>query len=159
METIANPVTGTQFGYLRTIEMMTAILIYIPVAYMADKTTKKPFVIATFAFFTCFPLMLLYSRSFWMLAAAFVLRGFKEFGEPTRKALIMDLAPEDKKAAMFGLYYLIRDVIVSVAAFGAGFLWQISPKANLLTAFAFGAIGTIWFAWKGRDLGPAPQKA
>ena len=41
-----------------------------------------------------------------------MLRGLKEFGEPTRKALIMDLAPEDRKAAMFGLYYLIRDVVV-----------------------------------------------
>jgi len=158
METIAHPVSGVQFGILRTVEMATAILIYIPVAYMADKTTKKPFVVATFVFFTAFPLMLLFSKSFWMLFAAFVLRGFKEFGEPTRKALIMDLAPEDKKAAMFGLYYLIRDVIVSIAAFSAGFLWKVNPEVNLLTAFAFGALGTIWFALKGRDLGPAPAK-
>jgi len=159
MNTIANPVSGTQFGLLRTIEMATAIFVYIPVAYMADKTTKKPFVAATFAFFTLFPLVLLFSTSFWMLVAAFVLRGLKEFGEPTRKALIMDLAPEDKKAAMFGLYYLIRDVIVSVAAFSAGFLWSMSPRTNLLTAFAFGATGTIWFAWKGRDLGPSRKAA
>jgi MFS family permease len=159
MKTISSPVTGVQFGMLRTIEMATAILVYIPVAYFADKTTKKPFVVATFVFFTFFPLMLLVSKSFWVLAAAFVLRGLKEFGEPTRKALIMDLAPEDKKAAMFGLYYLIRDVIVSIAAFSAGFLWQVSPTVNLLTAFAFGALGTAWFAWKGRDLGPHRAQA
>ena len=59
---------------------------------------------------------------------AFVLRGLKEFGEPTRKALIMDLAPEDRKAAdVRRLYYLFRDVIVSLAAFGGAFLWTISP--------------------------------
>lgn len=46
-----------------------------------------------------------------------IIRGMKEFEEPTHKALIMDLAPEDKKAGVFGLYYLIRDVIVSTAAF------------------------------------------
>ena len=86
------------------------------------------------------------------LAAAFVLRGLKEFGEPTRKALIMDLSPEGKQASMFGLYYLLRDVVVSVAAFGGAFLWIISPATNFLAAFGFGALGTLWFALQGRDL-------
>lgn len=149
------PVSAVQFGLLRSIEMATAILIYVPVAWLADRGHKKPFVLMTFVFFTLFPLMLYFSRSFWMLAAAFVLRGLKEFGEPTRKALIMDLAPEDRKAGMFGLYYLIRDVVVSVAAFGGAFLWQHSPALNLFSAFAFGAIGTLWFALRGKDLGPA----
>ena len=152
-------VSAFQFGILRTIEMATAILIYIPVAYFADKSTKKPFVVATFAFFTAFPLMLMFSKSFIMLSLAFVLRGLKEFGEPTRKALIMDLAPEDRKAGMFGLYYLIRDVIVSVAAFGGAFLWWASPELNLWTAFAFGAAGTVWFAVFGRDLSATPATA
>jgi hypothetical protein len=87
-----------------------------------------------------------------LLVLAFIIRGLKEFGEPTRKALIMDLAPEDKKALTFGVYYLIRDVIVSVAAFGGAFLWNISPQVNFLTAFAFGVIGMVFFAVFGRDL-------
>lgn len=147
------PVTALQFGILRSIEMATAILIYIPVAYLADRGQKKPFVVTTFVFFTLFPVLLLFSRSFGMLTIAFVLRGLKEFGEPTRKALIMDLAPEDRKAGMFGLYYLVRDVIVSVAAFGGAFLWAIRPEVNLLAAFGFGLAGTLWFALRGRDLG------
>ncbi len=149
------PVTALQFGILRSIEMATAVLVYIPVAYLADRGQKKPFVVATFAFFTLFPVLLLFSRSFGMLVAAFILRGLKEFGEPTRKALIMDLAPEGRKAGMFGLYYLVRDVIVSVAAFGGALLWSVRPEVNLLAAFGFGAAGTLWFALKGRDLGPA----
>ena len=64
----------------------------------------------------------------------------------------MDLAPEDKKAGMFGLYYLIRDVIVSVAAFGGAFLWEISPQVNFLAAFACGLSGTIYFWIFGKDL-------
>lgn len=147
------PVSAVQFGFLRTVEMATAVAVYLPVAYFADRSHKKPFVVMTFVFFTLFPLLLLYSRSFEMLIAAFVLRGLKEFGEPTRKALIMDLSPEDQKASVFGLYYLIRDVIVSIAAFGGAFLWQTSPRMNLLVAFAFGILGTIWFALRGRDLG------
>jgi hypothetical protein len=95
---------------------------------------------------------LMFSRSFEWLVLAFVLRGLKEFGEPTRKALIMDLAPDTCKAGMFGLYYLIRDVFVSMAALGGAFLWQISPVTNFVTAFAFGVIGTLGFSLFGRDV-------
>jgi MFS family permease len=152
MKTIARPVSAFQFGVLTAIEMATAVLVYIPVAHLADRTTKKPFVVATFVFFTFFPLTLLFCRSFGWLVAAFMLRGLKEFGEPTRKALILDLAPETCKAGMYGLYYLIRDVCVSVAAFGGAFLWQISPATNFLVAFLFGVAGTIGFASYGTDV-------
>ena len=151
MKTISSPVSALQFGVLTSIEMATAVLVYVPVAYLADKTTKKPFVVMTFVFFTLFPLTLLFCHSFNWLVLAFILRGFKEFGEPTRKALIMDLAPEDCKAGMFGLYYLLRDVFVSIAAFGGALLWLISPTTNFLVAFLFGVAGTLWFAFLGSD--------
>ncbi len=146
-------VSPVQFGILTTVEMVTAMLIYIPVAYLADRGLKKPYVVITFLFFTFFPLTILFSRSFSLLVMAFILRGLKEFGEPTRKALIMDLAPEEKKAGMFGAYYLVRDVIVSVAAFGGAYLWSLSPATNLITAFGFGILGTIFFFLYGKDLG------
>ena len=152
--TITQPVSELAFGWLSAIENITAVLIYLPVAYLADQFGKKPFVLITFVFFTLFPLALLYADSMAPLAAVFVLRGLKEFGEPTRKALIMDLAPEGRKAAMFGLYYLIRDILVAFAAFGGALLWQVSPELNLKIAFAFGVAGTLWFAWKGRDCVP-----
>jgi len=151
MKTIRYPVNGVQFGVLTAIEMVTAMLVYIPVAYWADRTQKKPFVVMTFVFFTAFPVMLYFCNSFGWLVLAFVLRGLKEFGEPTRKALIMDLAPENHKAGMFGMYYLVRDVVVSLSAFASGFLWQRGPAVNFGTAFAFGLIGTVWFIFAGRD--------
>jgi MFS family permease len=174
-----NKITPLQFGLLTTIEMITAMLVYIPVAYLADKSTKKPFVVTTFVFFTIFPLVLLAAQSFWIMVIAFVIRGLKEFGEPTRKALIMDLAPEDRKAATFGVYYLIRDIIVSIAAFGGALLWDAStaklvidtigigqallpfldaitsPATNFLVAFSFGVAGTLYFVLFGQDLGRA----
>lgn len=153
---IAQPVSEFTFGWLSAIENITAVLIYLPVAYMADRFGKKPFVLITFGFFSLFPLALLHSESLAPLTAAFVLRGLKEFGEPTRKALIMDLAPEGRKAALFGLYYLVRDILVAFAAFGGALLWRISPELNLKTAFAFGVMGTLWFAWKGKDSVSAP---
>jgi MFS family permease len=147
-----NGMTPLQFGVLTTIEMVTAMLVYIPIAILADRNSKKPFVLTTFVFFTAFPIVLYFSRSFPVLCGAFVLRGLKEYGEPTRKALIMDLAPENVKASTFGTYYLLRDVIVSVAAFGSAWLWNRGPGVNFFTAAAFGAAGTIYFAIFGRDL-------
>lgn len=158
MKSIVSPVSAVQFGTLTAIEMATAALVYIPVAYLADRSTKKPFVVVTFVFFTLFPLALIFAKSFWALVPVFILRGLKEFGEPTRKALIMDLAPENRKAGMFGLYYLLRDTIVSLAAFGGAFLWLASPQLNFITAFFFGVVGTLWFALRGRDLGPAKEQ-
>jgi len=140
------------FGILSVIEQITAMLCYIPVARMADRFGKKPFVAITFGFFALFPLALLFAHTLWAFVPVFILRGLKEFGEPTRKALIMDLAPEDRKAAMFGLYYLVRDVIVSFAALSGAFLWMICPQMTLLIAFGFGVIGAAWFIVKGRDV-------
>jgi predicted MFS family arabinose efflux permease len=149
-------ITATQFGILTAIEMATAVAIYVPVANMADKGSKKPFVVITFINFAFFPLVLFYSRTFSMLIVAFVLRGLKEFGEPTRKTLIMQLAPSHRKAASFGAYYLFRDSIVALAAFAGAFLWRVSPKVNLLSSFAFGIAGAIWFSLFGREDSAVP---
>jgi MFS family permease len=151
MKMIAQPVSAVQFGLLTTIEMATAVLIYIPVAWFADRGSKKPFVLITFILFTCFPLVLMFCQNMEWLIPAFVMRGLKEFGEPTRKALIVELSPETQKAGMFGLYYLIRDIVVSVAAFGGAFLWEVSPQANFTGAFFFGVLGTLYYAVWGSD--------
>jgi len=152
MKVIAEPVSAVRFGVLTAVEMVVALLIYIPVARLADRGRKKIFVVITFCFFTVFPVVLFFSRSFWPLVLAFMLRGMKEFGEPTRKSLILDLCPHGQSAAMFGLYYLLRDMVVSVAAFGGAFLWMAGPAANFFTAAAFGAAGTAWFVLFGKDL-------
>ena len=57
-----NGISAVQFGLLTTIEMATAMLVYIPVAWLADRSTKKPFVLITFVNFTIFPLFLLFSK-------------------------------------------------------------------------------------------------
>jgi MFS family permease len=146
-----NGFSALEFGFLTTVEMITAVIIYIPVAYFADKHSKKPFVVTTFAFFTAFPLILIFSKSFTMLIVAFIIRGLKEFGEPTRKSMIMDFAPEDEKAGTFGVYYLVRDIIVSGAAFSSALLWNISPTVNFTVAFLFGLAGTIYFWAFGKN--------
>ncbi len=143
-------ISPEKFGVLTAIEMMTAALIYIPVASFSDKTERKPFVVVTFVFFTIFPVILYFSKSFIALVTAFIVRGLKEFGEPTRKAIILDLSPKEAKARGFGLYYFVRDFVVSFAAFFGGWLWKQNPVINLFTATAFGVVGTLLFIFYGK---------
>lgn len=145
-------ITASQFGLLTAIEMIVALLVYIPVAYFADRMRKKPFVTITYLFFTLFPLILWYSTSFALLIVAFIVRGLKEFGEPTRKSLIMDLSPESQKPVYFGSYYFYRDTVVTGSAILGAFLWKsVSPGATFLVSTAFGLAGTLVFAIWGKS--------
>jgi MFS family permease len=135
------------FSWLVAIEMATAMLCYVPVAYLADKHGRRPFVLATFVFFTLFPLTLMVADDFAWLAVAFVVRGLKEFGEPARKALIIAQAPAQLRARTYGAYYLIRDCVVTSGSLLGAWLWSVGPRVNLLVAAACGAAGTFWFWW------------
>jgi MFS family permease len=143
-------VSAGDFGILTAVEMITAAAIYIPVAGFSDRLEKKPFIAATFVFFTAFPFILYFSNTFWLLVFAFFIRGLKEFGEPTRKALILELSIQGAEARSYGLYYFIRDSIVAFAGFLGGVLWKYSPELNLFAAGAFGIIGTLYFVFFGR---------
>ena len=142
---VLNPLTEFQFGWVMAIEQITAVLCYIPVAHYADRSGNKPFVLATFVFFTLFPLALLFCQSMALLVPAFVVRGLKEFGEPARKALIIGEAAPEMRARTYGAYYLIRDGIVTLGSFLGAWLWSLSPEANFIGAAILGALGTVWF--------------
>ena len=139
--------SAQEYGFLVALEMAAAMLCYVPVAHLADRYGRRPFVLATFVFFTLFPVTLLWADNLAWLAVAFVVRGLKEFGEPARKALIITEAVPELQARMYGAYYLIRDSVVTVGSFlGAG-LWSLNPRANFLGAAVFGLAGTLWFWW------------
>jgi MFS family permease len=139
-------ITPLQFGALQSILTVAAILSYLPAVALAERVEKKPFVVATFSFFTLFPLAVLLGRSFGQLAVAYVVGGFREIGEPARKALLVDLADARAPGRTLGLYYTIRGFAVAGAAAVGGFLWTIRPALTLLVAGALGAAGTIWAA-------------
>ena len=137
--------TATQTGTLIAIEMGAAIACYIPASYLADRYGKEPFVVATFGFFTLFPVLLSLSRGYRTLALAFAVRGLKEFGEPARKALILLYSPAGKKGQTIGAYYLVRDGVVSLAALLGVALWKMGPNVNFWSAATVGAIGTVFY--------------
>jgi len=138
-------ITAPQFGVLIGAQMATSILTYVPAARVADRTGRKPFVIATFVAFSLFPITVVLARSFAWLVLAFVIGGLREMGEPARKALIVDLAAPRLRARSIGLYYLIRSLAIAPAAFVGGLLWRVSPARPFVLAGAIGVAGTIVF--------------
>ena len=144
-------VSSKQVGVLTTVEMLAATLCIIPASHYADRHGREPFVIVTFIMFTLFPISLLVSRSFSALMIAFAIRGFKEFGDTSRKALIIGYCESDRRGQMVGTYYLVRDLIVSVAALLGAYLWKLGAEPNFLGAAAFGIAGTIFYLKTIRD--------
>ena len=138
-------VSAKGIGILTAVEMLAAILCIIPASHFADRHRREPFVIATFVMFTLFPISLLVSRSFSALVIAFMIRGFKEFGDTSRKALIIGYCDPHRCGQTVGAYYLVRDLIVSVGAILGAYLWKAGPALNFLGAAALGVAGTIFY--------------
>ncbi|HRH46391.1 MAG TPA: MFS transporter [Pyrinomonadaceae bacterium] len=135
-----------EYGVLVAIQMTTSILVYIPSAKIADRIGRKPFVIATFICFALFPLAVVISTGFSSLIFAFIIGGLREIGEPSRKAMIVDFAESHLRARSVGLYYLVRSLSITPAAFVGGVLWKLAPETPFISAGIIGLIGTIVFA-------------
>jgi len=138
-------VSAKGIGILTTVEMLAAMLCIIPASHFADRHRREPFVVVTFIMFTLFPISLLVSRSLAALVIAFMIRGFKEFGDTSRKALIIGYCEPQHCGQMVGTYYLVRDLIVSVGAILGAYLWKAGPALNFLGAAALGVAGTIFY--------------
>src|SRR5260370_36339178 len=95
--------------------------------------------------FTLFPITLLMARSFSALVIAFMIRGFKEFGDTSRKALIIGYSESERRGQIIGAYYLVRDLIVSSGAILGAYLWKLGPRVNFLGAATLGVAGTIFY--------------
>lgn len=134
------------FGVLIGIQAATVMACSLPAARLADRLGRKPFVVATFIAFSCFPLAVVAAHSFTGLALAFVVGGLREIGEPARKALILEFVRPDLRARGVGLYYLIRSLAIAPAATVGGLLWKVTPAVPFLLAGAIGLVGTVLFA-------------
>jgi MFS family permease len=138
--------TPKQFGLLVGVQMLTAIAGYFPAAALTARIGRKPLVFFTFVCFALFPLMVALARSFPQMLGAFVIGGLREFGEPARKAMIVNFADEQSRGRHVGLYYFIRNISVTPAAAVGGWLWHVlSPNATFHAAFLCGVAGALYF--------------
>jgi MFS family permease len=137
--------SAAEYGLLYAVQQAVAIALYLPAGRIADMTGRGPIVMLTFEFFAAFPLAVRFAASFPTLLGAFVLGGLKEFGEPARKSLIVDLAPDHLRGRAVGVYYGIRNLLVVPAGFIGGLLWERAPTLPLEAAALIGAIGALLF--------------
>lgn len=144
------------FGVFTSLQMLVAILVYIPVAKLADRANRKPFVLLTFVFFALYPLLMVQAPGYGWLVFAFVVAGLREIGEPARKALIVDLAAETARGRVVGMYYLVRGLAVFPASLVGGWLWTVSPAAPFYFATAMGVMGIVLYA--GTEPAHSPGK-
>ncbi len=139
-------ITIPQYGVLVAVQLLTSILIYLPAVKIADRVGRKPFVIAAFLCFALFPVTVVLAHSFVWLVSAFVIGGLREIGEPSRKAMIVDLAERQLRGRTVGLYYLVRSFSITPASAIGGVLWRIRPQLPFITAGIIGIIGTFLFS-------------
>jgi len=139
-------VTIPEYGVLVAIQLMTAILIYVPSAKIAGRVGRKPFVIATFFCFALYPIAVILAHNFEGLVLAFIVGGLREIGEPSRKAMIVDFAEQQLRARTVGLYYLVRSLSITPASAIGGLLWRVRPEIPFVAAGLIGVAGTLLFA-------------
>ena len=138
-------ISAPRFGVLVTVQMATAILSYFAGAWIAARRGQGVAVAMTFTAFGLYPLSVALAGSFAGLAAASVVGGLREIGEPARKAMIVDFAQPHLRARSVGLYYLVRSLAVTPAAVIGGVLWRSSPALPFFVAAAVGVAGTALF--------------
>jgi MFS family permease len=149
-------VDAASVGLLFALQNVVALLTYLPVGRMTATVGLQPFIGLTFVFFALFPLSLAVAPDGWGLAAAFVVYGLREIGEPARKALITSLVPKDVRAQGVGLYWGIRSVAVCWASLVGALVWAwLGPGALLSLAFVFGAAGAAVYYALAREPRPA----
>jgi MFS family permease len=139
-------VSAPRFGALVSIQMVASMVVYFPAAALARRIGRKPLVVATFVAFALFPLTVIAASGFAGLVLAFIMGGLRETGEPARKAVIVDLADPRRRGRTTGLYYLMRSLAITPAAFIGGVLWDVRPELPFIVAGAFGLLGALVFA-------------
>jgi len=137
-----------EWGSLQSLQVLTSVALYIPAAKLSDRggrRSRRPFVAATFFFFALFPIALVRTPSAAWLIPVFILGGLREFGEPARKALIMDLASPASMGRQMGVYYMLRGISMSMAPIVGGVLWGWCNESPFVVGGAISAAGFLWF--------------
>jgi MFS family permease len=135
--------SAATFGTLIALRMATSILVYLPVATLADRQGRMPFVVASFMCYALFPFLLVSAQGPIGLVAAFVCAGLREIGEPARKAMIVDLADDAQRGQMVGVYYFTRGLVVMPASLIGGLLWNLTPQTPFFVAAAICLLGVV----------------
>ncbi len=138
---------------LLNIQAAVNVALYLLIGPLASRAglAKKPYIGLTFLFFALFPISIAVlgpAARATGLALAFVVGGFREIGEPARKAMIADLVPPDVRTQAIGLYWSVRSAAVMLASPVGAVAWivgdLVQPGMGPLVTFGLaGAVGLI----------------
>lgn len=134
-----------RYGGWVGLQMAVSIASYFPGAWLAGRFGPRLPVAITFIMFAAFPLLVGSAVDMTGITIAFVVAGLRELGEPARKAMIVDAAPEEARAQTVGAYYLARSVLIMPAGLIGGLLWARDPQAPFWLASVIGTMGVIYF--------------
>jgi MFS family permease len=148
--------TNQEAGMLLAVTSLTALITYIPVGKLVDRSSSpRAFIGLTFIFFALFPLNLALLPKLALasgvpvmgaLVFVFILNGLREIGEPARKSLIASSFPKETRARSIGLYWGLRSFAFCPAPFVSYLIWsRLGPEATFIIGGCVGLIGTVWF--------------
>ncbi len=138
------------FGFLLGIEMVVALLVMLPSAYIADRYGLKPVVLVGFAVYAVFPFLLIYAPgSPFIYAALFAFSGIRFAGLPAHKAFIVGPARENQGGRVTGSYYLVRNSLVIPSALIGGYLYGIDPFIAFSLSSVLGVFGFVYYLFLG----------
>jgi MFS family permease len=142
--------SALDFGLMTTTQTLISVIVYLPVAKLADRAgqaSRWPFIALTYLMFAAFPLALAVMPAVTWLYAVFVIAGLRELGEPARKALIVDLAGEQHRGSLIGVYFTILSGVVFPASVFGGWMWDLDPVLPFLIGAGITGCGLLWFLW------------
>lgn len=126
------------FSLIGLMNLMLALLSF-PVGVWSDRIGRKRILSAGWALYAVLLVGFAFASEAWHLAALFVVYGVHlGMTEGVEKALVTDLAPEDKRATAFGSMQLCAGIAALPASLLTGVLWQ-----RFGSTFAFAVGGAI----------------
>ena len=146
--------SSKDYGFLRSFMMIVSLITYLPIGWLADRTSPPAFVRLTFFFFAAFPLALSFAHTMPMLVAAFALWGLREIGEPARKAIITSRFAPEVRARAVGAYWGIRAFLIWPAPILGAWIWkEHGPEALMRVAAGLGAAAFFVFLFAEKWIG------
>jgi MFS family permease len=135
---------GFKTGFIPVLYLIfTAIasLFSIPFGKLSDKIGRKKVLEISFFFWILVCLIFLFFKNYFGIILAFIFYGLhKRALEPSQRAFVSELVPQEIRASALGGYQMIVGLFSLPASFLAGILWD---KIGIFAPFLFSLFLTI----------------